>query len=95
MVEVAVTLIEHPEWVKGHAVIEGNAVVLDESRAEKYWFYESEEADKIAFDLAAMALHRSGRDPEQVRAFVRRYGLLWHGADKLVRNQATSWSMDR
>jgi hypothetical protein len=37
----------------------------------------------MAFDLAAMAFHSSRRDPQQVVAFVRRYGLLWHGADKL------------
>src|SRR5215204_3892589 len=37
----------------------------------------------MAFDLAAMAFHRSGRDPQQAVAFVRRYGLLWHGVDEL------------
>ena len=37
----------------------------------------------MAFDLAAMAFHGSGRDPRQALAFVRRYGLLWHGVDGL------------
>jgi len=37
----------------------------------------------MAFDLAAMAFRRSGRDPQQAVAFVRRFGLLWHGPDKL------------
>ena len=95
MVEIAITLVEHPEWARGPTRIEGNAVILDESRAERYWFYETEEVDTIAFDLAAMALHRSGRNPEQVRAFARRYGLLWHGADKLgsgdCRESLDSW----
>jgi hypothetical protein len=63
--------------------MENGELVLDESRAETYWMYESEQAEQMAFDLAAMALHRSGRDPRQAVAFVRRYGLLWHGPDKL------------
>jgi hypothetical protein len=83
MVEVAITLVEHPEWVRGPARVKDQEIVLDESRAEKYWLYESEQAEQMAFDLAAMALHRSGRDPQQAVAFVRRYGLLWHGPDKL------------
>jgi hypothetical protein len=83
MVEVAITLVEHPEWVRGPARIDGDEIVLDESRAEKYWLYESEQAERMAFDLAAMAFHKSGRDPRQVRAFVRRYGLLWHGPHEL------------
>jgi hypothetical protein len=83
MGEIAITLVQQPEWAKGPARIEGQEVVLDESRAERYWFYESEQAELMAFDLAAMAFYRSGRDPQQAKAFVRRYGLLWHGADKL------------
>jgi hypothetical protein len=83
MVEVAVTLLEHPAWLKGPANVKGKEIVLDESRAEKYWLYESKQAEQMAFDLAAMAWHGSGRDPDQARAFVRRYGLLWHGPDML------------
>jgi len=86
VVEVAVTLVQHPEWVRGHAYVEGNEVVLDESRAQRYWLHEPEQVEEMAFDLAAMAFHRSGRDPQQAVAFVRRYGLLWHGADKLGSN---------
>lgn len=83
MVEVAITLVEHPEWAKGPARIEGGEIVLDESKAQKYWLYEAEQTERMAFDLAAMAFHTSGRDPQQAKAFVRRYGLLWHGPDKL------------
>lgn len=83
MVEVAITLVQHPEWARGKARIEGQEIVLDESKADTYWLYESERAEQMAFDLAAMAPRRSGRDPQQVKAFVQRYGLLWHGPDKL------------
>lgn len=87
MVDVAISVVQQPEWVKGPARIEGQEVILDESRAERYWLYESEQAEQMAFDLAAMAFHKSGRDPQQVTAFVRRYGLLWQGADKLHSGQ--------
>ncbi len=83
MVEVAITLVEQPEWVRGPARVEGGQIVLDESRAKRYWLNEPEHANNIAFDLAAMAFHRSGRDPQQAVAFVRRYGLLWHGVVEL------------
>jgi hypothetical protein len=83
MVEVAITLVQHPEWVRGPAIVEGDEIILDESRAETYWLHGSEQVEQMAFDLAAMAFHRSGRDPQQAVAFVRRYGLLWHGTDKL------------
>jgi hypothetical protein len=83
MVEVAVTLAQHPEWARGPAFVEGNEVVLDESRAESYWLHRPKQVEQMAFDLAAMAFHRSGRDPQQAVAFVRRYGLLWHGLDEV------------
>ena len=83
MVEVAVTLVQHPEWVRGAAYTEGNEVILDESRAQRYFLHEPEQTEKMAFDLAAMAFHRSGRDPQRAVAFVRRYGLLWHGMNEL------------
>ena len=98
MVDVVITLVEQPEWVKGPARIEGGEVVLDESRADRYWLYDSSQAEQMAFDLAAMAFHRSGRDPQQVVAFVRRYGLLWHGVDKLgsgnCREPLDSWWLE-
>lgn len=87
MVEVAISLVQQPEWARGPAFVERNEVVLDESRAERYWLYESEQAERMAFDLAAMAFLGSGRNTQQVVAFVRRYGLLWHGADKLGSGQ--------
>jgi hypothetical protein len=83
MIEVAITLVQHPEWVRGPAHVEGNKMVLDESRAERYLLPDPERAERMGFDLAAMAFHRSGRDPRQAVAFVRRYGLLWHGPNQL------------
>ena len=81
VVEVAITLVQHPEWARGPAFVEGDEVVLDESRAERYWLHEPEQVERMAFDLAAIGLYRSGRDPQQAVAFVRRYGLLWHGTN--------------
>jgi hypothetical protein len=83
MVDVAISVVQQPEWTKGPARIEGKEVILDARRANRYWIYEFEQAEQMAFDLAAMAFYSTGRDPQQVVAFVRRYGLLWHGADKL------------
>src|SRR5215203_2551815 len=83
MVEVAITLVQHPEWVRGPAFIEGSEIVLDESRAERYLLHEREQVEMMGFDLAALAFPRPGRDPEQAVAFVRRYGLLWHGPNQL------------
>ncbi|HET7271440.1 MAG TPA: hypothetical protein VFI90_10190 [Rubrobacter sp.] len=83
MVEVAISLVQHPEWVRFPAFVEGDEVVLDKSRAERYWLHEPEQVEQMAFDFAAMAFHRSGRDPQQAVAFVRRYGLLWHGANAM------------
>jgi hypothetical protein len=83
MVEVGITLVQRPRWVRGPAFVEDNDVILDESRAERYWLNEPEQVEQMAFDLAAMAFHGSGRDPQQAVAFVRRYGLLWHGVDEL------------
>jgi hypothetical protein len=83
MVEVGITLVQHPMWARGPASVEDNEVILDETRAERYGLNEPEQVERMAFDLAAMAFHGSGRDPQQVVAFVRRYGLLWHGADEI------------
>ena len=83
MVEVGITLVQHPMWARGPAFVEDNEVVLDESRAERYFLNKPEQVERMAFDLAAMAFHRSGRDPQQAVAFVRRYGLLRHGADEV------------
>src|SRR5215203_2970310 len=83
MVDVGSTLVQHPMWAKGPTSVEDNEVILDESRAERYGLNEPEQVERMAFDLAAMAFHGSGRDPQQVVAFVRRYGLLWHGADEI------------
>jgi hypothetical protein len=84
-VEGTIISVQHPEWPRGPAFVEGNEVVLDESRAERYWLHEPAQAGQMAFDLAAMALDdRSGRrDTGHAMAFVQRYGLLWHGVEAL------------
>jgi hypothetical protein len=69
LVEVAINLVQHPAWARGPASVEGNEVVLDGSRAERYLLHEREQVEQMAFDLAAMAFHRSGRDPQQAVAF--------------------------
>lgn len=55
-------------------------MILDEGGAEKYDIYEP---TGLLFDLAKIAGDPYNRDPRDVAAFVRRYGLLWHGADRL------------
>jgi hypothetical protein len=98
VVEVAIGLVKQPEWARGPARIEGREVILDESRAEPYGLYESEQAERMAFDLAAIALHKPGPDPREIKAFIRRYGLLWHGADKLgsgeCRESLDAWRLE-
>ncbi len=71
---------QYPYWMRGPARIVGDEVVLDEDRAEEYYMYEPTE---LLFDLAEIGPDPQNRDSQNVLAFVRRYGLLWHGADKL------------
>jgi hypothetical protein len=71
---------QYPFWARGRARIVGDEVVLDEDRAEQYYMYES--AD-LMFKLADLAADWNKRDARDVLAFVRRYGLFWHGADDL------------
>ena len=49
-------------------------MVLDEERAE---LYTPRDTDQAIFELATVG------DYQDLRAFVRRYGLLWHGPDSL------------
>jgi len=62
------------EWVRGPARIVDGEIILDEHRAERYI---PDNLDRAIFELAACS------DYQDFRAFVRRYGLLWHGPDSL------------
>lgn len=64
-----------PEWVRGPARIVGGEIILDEGRAEHYLLHN---ADEALLELAACS------SAEGFEAFVRRYGLLWHGPDFLT-----------
>src|SRR5215210_6166532 len=69
-----VAWVGFPEWVRGPARIADGEVILDEDRAERY---AAHSIDQAIFELAA------ANDYQDVRAFVRRYGLLWHGPESL------------
>jgi hypothetical protein len=73
---------QYPQWARGPARIVGDEVVLDEARAETYGIHERAE-DQIFFELADLAWSRNNRDPRAISKFVRRNGLLWHGAKEL------------
>jgi hypothetical protein len=72
-----------PTWLKGPAEVVGRYVVLNRKLAKEHQLGEAG-AETMAFELSALALpdptdRRAFED--NVRRFVRRYGLLWHGAD--------------
>jgi hypothetical protein len=69
---------QYPHWARGPAQIDGNEIVLDEDRAQSYFLYEPTD---LLFDLADIAADPSNLDARRAVAFVRRYGLLWHGAE--------------
>jgi hypothetical protein len=62
------------------ARIEGDYIVLDEGRAEEYYLFEPTD---LMLDLAALAADPAHPDSHGALAFVRRYGLLWHGKEHL------------
>jgi predicted RNA-binding Zn-ribbon protein involved in translation (DUF1610 family) len=64
------------DWVRGRAHVADGEIILDAGKAETYALRQ---LDNLPLDLASL----DEGDPEQVVAFVRRYGLLWHGPDKL------------
>jgi hypothetical protein len=66
-------------WCKGPATIDGAEVVLDEGEAAPYWMFLPSD---VVFDLAELA-----EVPGMIPTFVRRYGMLWHGASDLGTNQ--------
>jgi hypothetical protein len=72
---------QYLEWVRGPARIEGEEVILDEERAVPYYIFEP---TGLMIDLAIIGAENwLTRDPHGILAFVRRYGLLWHGAADL------------
>ena len=74
-VEGLETLTARQYWVRGRARIDdhSNEIILDEDRAERYVLYMN---SGLLFDLAELG---DGNEPQEALAFVRRYGLLWHG----------------
>ena len=75
-----------PEWVRGPSHVVNGEIILDENRAERY---VPDFLDRALFELAAAS------DYQDFRAFVRRYGLLWHGANFLgtgeCRESVSEW----
>ena len=72
---------QYPHWTRGPARIDEGHIVLDESRAEKYFLLEPE---GLLFDFADLTHpDPTNPDPQHAKAFARRYGLLWHGAEDL------------
>jgi hypothetical protein len=73
---------QYPYWVRGPAHIVGEGteaeVVLDESRAERYYMYEPVD---LSFELAYLDGDLNTLNTYSLLAFVRRFGLLWHGAE--------------
>lgn len=83
--EIAPIRVVGLSWTRGPAKVEEGKVILDKDRAEDYEFLNPEESERMAFELAALPWHR--QDEKEVLRFVRRYGLLSHGADDLKRGE--------
>jgi hypothetical protein len=83
---------QYPLWARGPARISGEEVILDENRAEPYYMYEPV---GLFSDLAYLAVRHEHGDFRDILAFVRRYGLLWHGAEDLgtggCREKLSDW----
>jgi hypothetical protein len=81
-----VAWVGFPEWVRGPARIVDGELILDEDRAERY---RPDNLGRAIFELAAAS------DYQGFRAFVRRYGLLWHGPESLgtgeCRESVSGW----
>lgn len=72
-----------PTWLKGPAEVVGGYVVLNREHAKEHQLGDAG-AETMAFELSALALPDPtdrGAFEDNVRRFVRHYGLLWHGAD--------------
>jgi|SRR5215211_2915218 len=87
----------YPEWVRGPARIVGNEVVLDTERAEVYGIHERAK-DHTFLELAELTVGSDKPDPREVVSFVRRNGLLWHGASDLdtreYREPLAKWAFE-
>lgn len=79
--ELAPVEVVSSAWVRGPARVEDGEVVLDETRAEEYGFTAPEQSEQMAWDLARLGVRDA--DERDVLSFVRRYGLLFHGAEDL------------
>jgi hypothetical protein len=81
-----VAWVGFPEWVRGPSRVVDGEIILDEDRAEHY---TPDNLDRAIFDLAGVSHY------QDVRAFVRRYGLLWHGPNSLgtgeCRESVSEW----
>lgn len=86
------SLASYPQWARGPARIVDNEVVLDERRAEPYRLFADTE---FAFDFVEILDDWQNPDPRRILSFVRRFGLLRHGAEKLgtgeCRETLESW----
>jgi len=79
MVSFEFPLNQHPDWVRGHAHIEGDNIVLDKESAEEYSILHSGHRPTLLADLTNLR----GCEPRDVRGFVSRHGLLRHGPKDL------------
>src|SRR3712207_6565140 len=80
--------------MRGPARIADGEVILDDDRAEIYGIHERAD-DHIFIELAELAAGPGKLDPRDVVSFVRRNGLLWHGAESIgtgeCREPLTEW----
>lgn len=83
MSQLLLGLRQFPEWARGPARIEGNDVVMDEDRAERYLIDSPELTERLSFDFAALSLYKKQPDVQDTMTFVRKYGLLWHDASMI------------
>lgn len=75
-------------WFRGEAAIEGEWIIFNRERCEKYSLHEAKE---LVFDLAA--LPRPLR-PKAALAFVEKYGLLhYNGNGPEYRERFTDWEV--
>lgn len=72
--------LQCPVWARGPAHIVNDEVVLDEDRAEPYHMRGT---DDLMFEFADLAADWNKRDTRDVLTFIRRHGMLWHGAKDL------------
>lgn len=94
---------QRPTWARGFARVDGNDIVLRREDAEDYAFFEQDRLEELVLDVAGLrnigTLSNPGQlDPQLALAFVRRYGLLWHGPEQLAsgecREPLRSWFLE-